>query len=132
MRIYFLLNHWVMHPVACVSISIYRSLRTQQMSCSFYCALLTLHVSAPIGGHFQVVCNTKNSKVVTIYVIRIYFLFNHWVMHPVARVSISLNRNLCTQQMSVLVLLCTSYNKTSTDICCVQWFLYILIFSSVT
>jgi hypothetical protein len=27
--------------------------------CSFYCALLTLHVSAPIGGHLQVVCNTK-------------------------------------------------------------------------
>jgi hypothetical protein len=23
--------------------------------CSFYCALLTLHVSAPIGGHLQVV-----------------------------------------------------------------------------
>jgi hypothetical protein len=27
--------------------------------CSFYCALLTLHVSAPIGGHLQVVCNTQ-------------------------------------------------------------------------
>jgi hypothetical protein len=36
--------------------------------CSFYCALLTLHVSAPIGGHLQVVCNTKNSKAVTVYV----------------------------------------------------------------
>jgi hypothetical protein len=23
--------------------------------CSFYCALFTLHVSAPIGGHLQVV-----------------------------------------------------------------------------
>jgi hypothetical protein len=30
-------------------------------------------------------------------------------MHPVARVSTSICRNLHTQQMSVLVLLCTSY-----------------------
>jgi hypothetical protein len=36
--------------------------------CSFYCALFTLHVSAPIGGHLQVICNTKNSKAVTVYV----------------------------------------------------------------
>jgi hypothetical protein len=36
--------------------------------CSFYCALLTLHVPAPIGGHLQVVSNTKNSKAVTVYV----------------------------------------------------------------
>jgi hypothetical protein len=36
--------------------------------CSFYCALFALHVSAPIGGHLQVVCNTKNSKAVTVYV----------------------------------------------------------------
>jgi hypothetical protein len=35
--------------------------------CSFYCALLTLHVSAPVIGHLQVVCNTKNSKAVTVY-----------------------------------------------------------------
>jgi hypothetical protein len=35
---------------------------------SFYCALVTLHVSAPIGGYLQVVCNTKNSKAVTVYV----------------------------------------------------------------
>jgi hypothetical protein len=34
---------------------------------------------------------------------------NYWVMHPVARVSINMHRNLRTQQMSVLVLLCTSY-----------------------
>jgi hypothetical protein len=33
-----------------------------------FCAPLTLHVSAPIGGHLQVVCNTKNSKAVTVYV----------------------------------------------------------------
>jgi hypothetical protein len=36
--------------------------------CSFYCALFTLHVSAPIGGHLQAVCNTKNSKSVTVCV----------------------------------------------------------------
>jgi hypothetical protein len=30
-------------------------------------------------------------------------------MHPVARVSTNICRNLRTQQMSVLVLLCTSY-----------------------
>jgi hypothetical protein len=34
---------------------------------------------------------------------------NHWVMHPVARVSINIYRNLRMQQMSVLVLLWTSY-----------------------
>jgi hypothetical protein len=39
-----------------------------QCRCSFYCALFTLHVSAPIGGHLQVVWNTKNSKAVTVYV----------------------------------------------------------------
>jgi hypothetical protein len=40
-----------------------------QCRCSFYCALLPLHVSAPIGGHLQVVCNTKKySKIATVYV----------------------------------------------------------------
>jgi hypothetical protein len=34
---------------------------------------------------------------------------NHWVMHPVARVSTNICRSLRMQQMSVLVLLCTSY-----------------------
>jgi hypothetical protein len=33
----------------------------------------------------------------------------YWVMHPVARVSTNIYRNLRTQQMSVLVLLCASY-----------------------
>jgi hypothetical protein len=33
----------------------------------FYCALLTLHVLAPFGGHLQVVRKQKISKVVTIY-----------------------------------------------------------------
>jgi hypothetical protein len=37
-------------------------------SARFYCALLTLHVSAPFGGHLQVVHKHKKmSKVVTIY-----------------------------------------------------------------
>jgi hypothetical protein len=37
--------------------------------CSFYCALFTLHVSAPIGGHLHVVCNTKiRRQLVTVYV----------------------------------------------------------------
>jgi hypothetical protein len=61
------LNHWVMHPVARVSTNIYveTSVRNK-CQCSFYCALLTLHVSAPIGGHLQVVCNTENPKAVSI------------------------------------------------------------------
>jgi hypothetical protein len=46
-----------MHPVALVSIKYWNNLRTQQsiFSARFYCALLTLHVSAPFGGHLQVV-----------------------------------------------------------------------------
>jgi hypothetical protein len=51
-----------MHPVARVSINIVYYIKTSvrnKCRCSFYCALLTLHVSAPIGGHLQVVCNTK-------------------------------------------------------------------------
>jgi hypothetical protein len=38
--------------------SIYSYIETSvrnKCRCSFYCALLTLHVSAPIGGHLQVV-----------------------------------------------------------------------------
>jgi hypothetical protein len=38
------------------------------------------------------------------------YSLNYWVMDPVARVSINIvYRNLRTQQMSVLVLLCTFY-----------------------
>jgi hypothetical protein len=33
----------------------------------FYCAL-TLHVSAPVGGHLQVICDKIYSKVATVYV----------------------------------------------------------------
>jgi hypothetical protein len=40
----------------------------------------------------------------------ILWQLNYWVMHPVAHVSINIYGNLRTQQMSVLVLLCTSYN----------------------
>jgi hypothetical protein len=36
-------------------------------SAKFYCALLTLHVSAPFGGRLQVVRKHNISKVVTIY-----------------------------------------------------------------
>jgi hypothetical protein len=32
-----------------------------QCQCSFYCAL-PVHVLAPIGGHLQVVSNTKNTQ----------------------------------------------------------------------
>jgi hypothetical protein len=53
------LNYWVMHPVARVSINIYRNLRTQQMSVLVLLCTFTLHVSVLIGGHLQVVCNTK-------------------------------------------------------------------------
>jgi hypothetical protein len=41
---------------------------THYFSARFYCALITLHVSAPFGGHLQVVRKHKNIfKVVTIY-----------------------------------------------------------------
>jgi hypothetical protein len=44
-----------MHPVARVSIKYWNNHRTQEsiFSARFYCALLTLHVSAPFGGHLQ-------------------------------------------------------------------------------
>jgi hypothetical protein len=35
--------------------------------------------------------------------VRVFQNVNHWVMHPVARVSTNICRNLRTQQMSVLV-----------------------------
>jgi hypothetical protein len=62
------LNHWVMHPVARVPTNIAETSLRNKCRCSFYCALFTLLVSAPIGGHLQVVYNTKNSKSVTVYV----------------------------------------------------------------
>jgi hypothetical protein len=47
-----------MHPVARVSTKYWNNLRTQQsiFGARFYCALLTLYVSAPFGVHLQVVC----------------------------------------------------------------------------
>jgi hypothetical protein len=52
-----------MHPVARVSIKYWNNLRTQQsiFGAIFYCALLTLHVSAPFGGHLQVVLKHKKN-----------------------------------------------------------------------
>jgi hypothetical protein len=45
------------------------SVRNTVFSARFYCALITLHVSAPFGGHLQVVHKHKKYifKVVTIY-----------------------------------------------------------------
>jgi hypothetical protein len=57
-----------MHPVARVSTNNVETSVRNKCRCSFYCALFTLHISAPIGGHLQVVSNTKNSKSVTVYV----------------------------------------------------------------
>jgi hypothetical protein len=44
----------------CILLSVYQSIYIEtsvrnKCRCSFYCALLTLHVSAPISGHLQVV-----------------------------------------------------------------------------
>jgi hypothetical protein len=54
----------------CILLRVYQLINVEtsvrnKCQCSCYCALFTLHVSAPIGGHLQVVCNTKNSKAVT-------------------------------------------------------------------
>jgi hypothetical protein len=57
-----------MHPVARVSTNNVETSVHNKCRCLFYCALFTLHVSAPIGGHLQVVSSTKNSKSVTVYV----------------------------------------------------------------
>jgi hypothetical protein len=57
-----------MHPVARVSTNNVETSVRNKCRRSFYCALLTLHVSAPIGGHLQVVSNTKNSKSVRLYI----------------------------------------------------------------
>jgi hypothetical protein len=51
-----------MHPVVLVLIKYWNNLRTQQsiFGARFYCALLTLHVSTPFGGHLQLVRKHKN------------------------------------------------------------------------
>jgi hypothetical protein len=64
------LNHWVMHPVARVSNSIYRNLPMQQMSVLVLLCTFSLHVSAPIGGHLQVQGNC----------LRIFCITNHLKM----------------------------------------------------
>jgi hypothetical protein len=49
----------------CILLHVYQSIKYIETSvrnkcrCSFYCALFTLHVSAPIGGRHQVICNKK-------------------------------------------------------------------------
>jgi hypothetical protein len=62
-----------MNPVARVSIKYWKNIRTQQIrffSARFYCALLTLHVSAPFSGHLQVV--RKHKK----YIQGSHYIFN--------------------------------------------------------
>jgi hypothetical protein len=63
-------NYWVMHPVARVSIKYWNNLRTQQsiFSARFYYALLTLHVSAPFGGHLQVIRKHKKYLRQSLYI----------------------------------------------------------------
>jgi hypothetical protein len=58
-----------MHPVARVLIKYRKTfVRNTVFSARFYCAFITLHDSAPFGGHLQVVHKHKNIfKVVTIY-----------------------------------------------------------------
>jgi hypothetical protein len=59
----FVKNHvWLFFLIIglCILLRVYQSIYIEisvrnKCRCSFYCALLTLHVSAPIGGHLQVV-----------------------------------------------------------------------------
>jgi hypothetical protein len=53
------LNYWGMYPAARVSIKYQNTSVRDKYQCVFYCALSTLHVSALISGHPQVICNTK-------------------------------------------------------------------------
>jgi hypothetical protein len=64
-----------MQPVARVSIKYWKtSVRnTVFFSAGFYCALLTLHVSAPFSGHLQVV--RKHKK----YIQGSHYIFNRSV-----------------------------------------------------
>jgi hypothetical protein len=63
-------NKFLLSIGLCILLRVYQSIYIEtsvcnKCRCSFYCALLTLHVSVPISGHLQLVCNTKNSKAVT-------------------------------------------------------------------
>jgi hypothetical protein len=52
------------HPVARVSSNVNKPLYATMFGAPFYCAL-TLHISAPIGGHLQVLCDEIYFKVAT-------------------------------------------------------------------
>jgi hypothetical protein len=58
------LNFWGVHPVARVSSNVNKPPYAAMFGARFYCAL-TLHVSAPIGGHLQVLCDKVYFKVAT-------------------------------------------------------------------
>jgi hypothetical protein len=60
----FILNYCGVHPVARVSSNVNIPPYATMFGARFYCAL-TLHVSAPIGGHLQVRCDKIYSKVAT-------------------------------------------------------------------
>jgi hypothetical protein len=60
------LNYWGVHPVASVSSNVNKPPYATLFGARFYCAL-TLHVSAPIGGHLQVLCDKIYSKVATVF-----------------------------------------------------------------
>jgi hypothetical protein len=64
----------------------------------------TTRLYIPKDGNIQ-------TKYPFVYITR-FLNLNHWVMHPVARVSTNISRNLRTQQMSVLVLLCSFYTTS--------------------
>jgi hypothetical protein len=56
--------HMILILGLCILLRVYQPIYIEtsvrnKCRCSFYCALLTLHVSADIGGHLQVVCSTK-------------------------------------------------------------------------
>jgi hypothetical protein len=50
-----LVNYWGVHPVARVSSNVNKPPYATTFGARFYCAL-TLHVSAPIGGHLKLLC----------------------------------------------------------------------------
>jgi hypothetical protein len=56
------LNYWGVHPVARVCSNVNKPPYATMFGACFYCAL-TLQVSAPIGGHLQVLCDKIYSQV---------------------------------------------------------------------
>jgi hypothetical protein len=59
-----ILNYCGVHPVARVSSNVNKPPYATMFGARFYCAL-TLHVSAPISGHLQVLRDKIYSKVAT-------------------------------------------------------------------